>query len=155
MPSSAKDRFTVDFEYIYFFVKNKKYWLEQQFEQAHDWGMRDRKDGKYRKENLHSEKGLTGKYNPQGRNKRCVWKVEIQPYPEAHFATYPEDLIKTPILAGCPKDGVVLDPFIGSGTTGLVALKYDRKFVGIELNEEYIKLANKRIKPELDQMTLF
>ena len=104
MPSSAKDRFTVDFEPVFFFVKSKKYWFEQQYDAQIDWGLRDRTDGKYRKENLHSETGLTGKLNPQGRNRRCVWDVPTQPYSEAHFATFPEDLVEPMIRAGCPKE---------------------------------------------------
>ncbi len=71
-----------------------------------------------------------------------------------HFVVYPPELIETPIKAGCPERGIVLDPFIGSGTTALVALKLNRKFTGIELNPEYIKIAEKRIMPELSQMRL-
>lgn len=79
------------------------------------------------------------------RNKRSVWHVSIQAFPGAHFATYPEDLIEPCIKAGCPVDGIVLDPFMGSGTTGVVALRFNRHFLGIELNPEYIKLARERI----------
>jgi DNA modification methylase len=79
------------------------------------------------------------------RNKRTVWTVAIKPFKEAHFATYPPDLIEPCVLAGCPKDGVVLDPFFGSGTTGEVAIKHNRNFIGIELNPEYIKIAEKRL----------
>lgn len=79
------------------------------------------------------------------RNKRDVWTVATQPYPEAHFATFPEKLIEPCILAGCPERGIVLDPFLGSGTTAAVALRLNRQFVGIELNPEYIKLAEKRM----------
>jgi DNA modification methylase len=79
------------------------------------------------------------------RNKRDVWNVATQPYSEAHFATFPKDLIRPCILAGCPVGGIVLDPFFGSGTTGEVALEENRNFIGIELNPEYIKIAQKRI----------
>ena len=82
----------------------------------------------------------------QGKNKRCVWKIPTQPFPEAHFATYPEALIKTPIKAGCPQGGIVLDPFMGAGTTALVALKQRKRFIGIEIKREYIDMAKKRIK---------
>jgi DNA modification methylase len=78
------------------------------------------------------------------RNKRSVWTVASQPYPEAHFATYPPDLIKPCILAGCPVGGTVLDPFGGSGTTGQVALELGRKAILIELNPEYVKLIERR-----------
>jgi len=79
------------------------------------------------------------------RNKRTVWTVATQPYAEAHFATYPEKLIEPCILAGCPVGGVVLDPFNGSGTTGAVAVKHGRNYVGIELNPAYIEMAKDRI----------
>lgn len=83
--------------------------------------------------------------NPKGKNKRSVWSVNTKPFKEAHFATFPEELITPMVKAGCPINGVVLDPFFGAGTTGLVALKQDKKYIGIELNEEYIKIAEKRI----------
>ena len=74
------------------------------------------------------------------RNKRSVWTVTTKPYSEAHFATFPPDLITPCILAGCPKDGIVLDPFMGSGTTAMVAYENNRNYIGCELNPEYIKL---------------
>lgn len=118
MPSSVKDRFTVDFEEVFFFVKSKKYWFETQYEPANTPGVK----------NL-SEKG---------RNKRTVWTITTKPYAEAHFATYPETLIEPMIKAGCPVGGTVLDPFGGSGTTAQVAIKQDKQYVLIELNPEYI-----------------
>lgn len=78
------------------------------------------------------------------RNKRDVWKVPTRAVKEAHFATFPEKLIEPCILAGCPVGGVVLDPFFGSGTTGKVALQTNRKYLGIELNPEYIEISRKR-----------
>ena len=85
------------------------------------------------------------KNNPIGRNKRNVWTITTKPCKEAHFATFPPDLIEPCIKAGCPKDGIVLDPFGGSGTTGLVCKKLGRKAILIELNPDYIKIAKKRI----------
>lgn len=82
-------------------------------------------------------------------NKRSVWTVTTMPYKEAHFATFPEELIVDCIKAGCPENGIVLDPFMGAGTTALVARKLHRNFIGIELNPEYIKIAEKRLKKEL------
>ena len=79
------------------------------------------------------------------RNKRSVWSITPKPFREAHFATFPPDLIKPCILAGCPENGIVLDPFCGAGTTGVVALEHNKNFTGIELNSEYIKIADKRI----------
>jgi DNA modification methylase len=80
-----------------------------------------------------------------GRNKRSVWHVATQPFPEAHFATYPEKLIEPCILAGSRPGDTVLDPFTGSGTTGAVAIRLGRSFVGCELNSDYIRLAERRI----------
>jgi DNA modification methylase len=80
-----------------------------------------------------------------GRNKRSVWTIATEPYPEAHFATFPTALVKPCILAGCPEGGTVLDPFAGSGTTLQVAKELGRKSIGIELNPEYVKLIEKRM----------
>lgn len=82
-------------------------------------------------------------------NKKSVWTVTTRPYSEAHFATFPERLIVDCIKAGCPVDGVVLDPFMGAGTTALVARKLGRNYLGFELNPDYIKIANKRLKMAL------
>jgi site-specific DNA-methyltransferase (cytosine-N4-specific) len=82
--------------------------------------------------------------NGAGRNKRSVWTIPTQPFSGAHFATFPRALIEPCILAGCPAGGVVLDPFMGSGTTGQVATDLGRKFIGCELNPAYIELHNMR-----------
>jgi DNA modification methylase len=79
------------------------------------------------------------------RNKRSVWTIPTQPYPDAHFATFPEALVEPCILAGSKEGDLILDPFCGSGTTGAVAIRLQRNFVGIELNADYIQLARKRI----------
>ena len=92
---------------------------------------------------------LVSPFDPEkGRNKRSVWTITTKPYSEAHFATFPEDLIIPMVLAGCPKEGIVLDPFIGAGTTGLVAKKFKRNWLGIELNPEYIKIAEERVRSQ-------
>jgi len=181
MPSSVKDRFTVDFEYLFFFSKKKKYYFETQYEphltqeKRPDGIVRQRTydyKGKYSVDNHEKfnsprarnmrNKNNDGKgmvmpqkwNNPQGKNKRTVWKISTKPFKEAHFAIYPEKLCETPIKAGCPEEGIVLDPFFGSGTTGLVALKQGKKFIGIELNPEYIKIAEKRLSPFIMQSKL-
>lgn len=84
--------------------------------------------------------------NEEGANKRSVWTVATVPFKEAHFATFPEGLITPCILAGSPAGGIILDPFVGAGTTALVALSHGRNFIGFELNPEYIAIANKRLK---------
>ena len=75
-----------------------------------------------------------------------MWNINTVPYKGAHFAAFPPRLAETCILAGCPKQGIVLDPFMGSGTTGAVAKGLNRQYIGIELNEEYCRLAAERIK---------
>ncbi|HJV19314.1 MAG TPA: site-specific DNA-methyltransferase [Sediminibacterium sp.] len=82
-------------------------------------------------------------------NKRSVWTVTTKPFKDAHFATFPEDLIVDCIKAGCPEGGIVLDPFMGAGTTALVSRKLNRNYVGFELNPEYIQIAEKRLKTTL------
>jgi len=156
MPSSVKDRFTVDFEKIFFFVKSKKYYFETQYEPTIEEYSPERakRPETSRMKAIHSSGKPAGnftynKIQPQGRNKRAVWRITTKPYKEAHFATYPEELCETPIKAGCPKDGVILDPFFGAGTTGVVAKKLGRSFVGIELNPAYIKIAKKRLSQQL------
>lgn len=157
MPSSVKDRFSVDFEKLFFFVKDKKYYFEQQLEPVKEISIKRAKYGWHGTKLAHGDNyaGLKGteamgdRYcNPKGRNKRSVWSVPTKGFKGAHFATYPEKLIETPILAGCPENGIVLDPFMGSGTTAIVSKRLNRNYVGIELNKEYIKIANKRINEE-------
>ena len=80
-----------------------------------------------------------------GKNKRSVWKVPVYPFKKAHFATFPPKLIEPCILAGCPAGGVVLDPFFGAGTTGVVSKTLGRRYIGIELNSEYVAIARNRI----------
>lgn len=83
-------------------------------------------------------------YGPT-RNKRTVWAVATRPYPEAHFATYPVELVQPCILAGSPAGGTVLDPFSGSGTTGVAAISVGRQYIGVELNPAYMALAERRL----------
>jgi len=90
-----------------------------------------------------TKSGNAYEYRPK-RNKRDVWTVTTKPYKGAHFATFPQDLIEPCILAGCPKDGIVIDPFFGSGTTGAAAQKYNRNYIGIEINPKYCNLAETR-----------
>jgi site-specific DNA-methyltransferase (adenine-specific) len=156
MPSSVKDRFTVNFEKIYFFVKSRKYYFERQIEPY-----KNNKDMEYRKrlrENKIYKTKQPYKNNTPfchksknnedllGRNKRCIWRIQTQPFKDAHFATYPEKLCENPIKAGCDVGGVVLDPFCGAGTTGVAAIKLNRDFIGIEINSEYLNIARARLE---------
>ena len=87
------------------------------------------------------------------RNKRAVWSINTKPFKGYHYAPYPEELIVTPILACCPENGTVLDPFMGSGTTGVVCEKYNRNFIGMELNENYFNIAKERIEDATKKIT--
>ena len=84
------------------------------------------------------------------RNRRDVWLINTVPYKGGHFAAFPPKLAETCIKAGCPKGGVVLDPFFGSGTTGMVAKRLNRRYIGIELNPDYCELAKQRIGGDED-----
>jgi DNA modification methylase len=157
MPQSINDRFTVDFEKLFFFVKERKYYFKQQFEALKNPQELQRKFSNpfekhiYRKLNGRNYKSLEAIKRSQkeilkkGRNKRCVWTIGTGVSNGNHFAVYPPRLIETPIKAGCPENGIVLDPFIGSGTTAIVAKKLKRNFIGIELNPYYVKLARARV----------
>lgn len=160
MPESVKDRFTADYERIFFFVKNKKYYFEQQKEKCVNGDPNPPRGSKgnkvlnsgLRKQDQLGKNNYTGfndRYTPKEfRNVRSVWNIATQPLKDAHFATFPEKLLEVPIRAGCPENGIVMDIFMGSGTTAIVAKKLNRNFIGIELNPEYIKIAETRIKKE-------
>lgn len=153
MPESVKDRCTKSHEYIFLLSKNKKYYFdcESIAEPAttFDTVIRDRDTTKLNNTPGRTKmKGLV-RNDYLTRNKRSVWTVSTQPLREAHFATYPEKLIVDCIKAGCPEDGVVLDPFMGSGTTAIVSRKLNRNYVGFEINKDYVRLAENRIKKEL------
>ena len=159
MPDSCKNRFTVDYEHLYFLTKiDKGYYFKTQYEpfvSEHKKDVIFNNSNDKRSELLktkmvrHGAEGSTlnnpSKWSEQGRIKRTTWSINTKPYKEAHFATFPTELIKTPIDANCPIGGIVLDPFIGSGTTAVVAKEQNKHYVGIELNPEYIKIANNRI----------
>jgi DNA modification methylase len=147
MPESVTDRPTKAHEYIFLLSKSRSYYYDAAaIAEASLCPLRD-------KEALDGEDAVTRKLRGFGnhlgtyeaRNKRSVWAVATQPYPEAHFATFPEALIEPCILAGSTVGDTVLDPFTGSGTTGAVAIRHQRNFVGCELNPAYIDLARKRI----------
>jgi site-specific DNA-methyltransferase (adenine-specific) len=121
MPEPVKDRCTKAHEYIFLLSKSSKYYYDND----------------------------AIKYGLENSNKRSVWSVPIASYSEAHFATYPPELIKPCILAGSPEGGTVLDPFGGSGTTAQVANNLNRNAILCELNPEYVELAKKRLKESL------
>jgi DNA modification methylase len=234
MPSSAKDRFTVDFEYLFFFTRSQKYYFDTQYEGLTEL-TKDRMTRQYsqvKKYHVGLDKRTDWPESMKtlGRLKRCVWKIPTQPFSEAHFAVFPPQLVETPLKACCPEfickkcgkprekiieskplhryelpqdhpqyrprefyartkiddnctminndnnavfsatikatgltdcdcnagfdGGIVLDPFIGSGTVGLVAMQNARNFIGIELSQAYIEMAIKRLQPYLLQTRL-
>ena len=131
IPESVTDRCTKAHEYIFLLTKKRKYFYDRE-------AIREApKPGRVYKE-------------VKGANKRSVWTIPAKPFKGAHFAVFPPDLIRPCILAGCPVGGVVLDPFMGSGTTALVAFEHERNYLGIELNPEYIKLANRRLRQSMN-----
>jgi len=99
----------------------------------------------------HYRYNSTAVRGPNGRNLRTVWDIHTRPYPQAHFATFPPALVEPCIKLGSSPQDLILDPFIGSGTTGLVALKLNRRFVGIELNPSYLQIAESRLNGDLIQ----
>ena len=173
MPESVKDRCTKAHEYIFLLSKSKKYYYDadaireplsvhrgkqagQKVEPGNDIvGRREQIEHARRRGSGGHFDGHKWFMNPLGRNKRSVWTVTTKPFKGAHFAVFPPALIEPCVLAGCPAGGVVLDPFMGSGTTGMVAAMHQRNFIGFELNPEYCKMAEKRIEPYLKQQTIF
>ncbi|AJK90152.1 hypothetical protein PI85_09580 [Lysinibacillus sp. A1] len=156
MPESVTDRPTKSHEYIFLLSKQPKYYYDHEaIKEPAVYGTQDVRGSRgalgepQKARRIDKPRGsFDGKYGNDARdkrNKRSVWTVTTKALREAHFATFPEDLIEPCVLAGCPLDGVVMDPFFGSGTTGLVALKHGRNFIGIELNPDYIKIAEKRL----------
>ena len=148
MPESVQDRCTKAHEYIFLLSKSQKYYYDHEAIKdpvKQDWGTRDRTEGKYHNEGsgLQPHSGLEKSY--EMANKRSVWTVNTKPYAGAHFAVFPQELIEPCILAGAPVGGIVLDPFMGSGTTAQVAQNLGRQYIGCELNTDYKPLQDKRI----------
>lgn len=152
MPESVKDRCTKSHEYIFLLSKSPKYYFDNEAIKE-DAVHSNRKAG-----NSKPQKGVDEKFMDtrgglfeaqqkiyEKRNKRDVWSVNVKPYKGAHFATYPVELIEPCIKAGCPDGGIVLDPFMGSGTTAQVAIANNKQYLGCELNTEYKHLQDQRI----------
>jgi len=153
MPESVTDRCTKSHEYIFLMSKSERYYFDSEAisEPAiHAGKVVTNNNGK---NGQMGDFGATrgGFMKPEGvtvkdtRNRRSVWTVPSKPFKGAHFATFPPDLIEPCILAGSPRGGVVMDPFGGSGTTGLVADRHGREAILCELNQEYANIAQDRI----------
>lgn len=153
MPESVTDRCTKAHEYLFLLTKSAKYYFnaeaikEPTIKGAAGSTFNSGKTAEHQLGRSSAKERASD--DAETRNRRSVWTVATYPFPEAHFATFPPKLIEPCVLAGCPVDGLVLDPFAGSGTTGVVALRHGRNFIGIELNPDYIAMANNRILKEL------
>lgn len=158
MPESVTDRCTKSHEYIFLLTKSSKYFYDnkailepvseislKRSEYGWDSDRPSTKNASMGGTGIHTEQMGTRFVNPEGRNKRSVWTVTAKGYKEAHFAVYPPELIEPCILAGSKEGDTVLDPFSGSGTTGEVALKHNRNYIGLELNPEYAEISRKRL----------
>ena len=166
MPEACKDRPTRSYEHVFLLSKSPKYYYdynvmaEPMKEVSKKRYVRGRKaDNKYLREEAGikiqkiNEARIYGEYKgdniPQIRNKRDIWTINTASFRGNHYATFPPKLAEICMLAGCQERGIVLDPFIGSGTVGFVALLSNRNYIGIELNEEYVELAKERIESEV------
>ena len=161
MPESVRDRCTKSHEYIFLLSKNVKYYYDHEAIKEDSVFTNSKGEiGKANstknigknvldKEGFEIRDGLKNMGVYLKRNKRSVWTITTKPFKGAHFATFPKDLIEPCVLAGCPKGGTVLDPFGGSGTTGIVAAQHNRNAVLLELNQEYIDLAKARIEKDM------
>ena len=166
MPESVTDRCTKAHEYIFLLTKSARYFYDsdavkepvsevslKRAEYGWDCDRPSTKNASMGGDGIHTEKMGTRFVNPTGRNKRSVWTISTKPYRGAHFATFPPDLIEPCILAGSATDALVLDPFSGAGTTGVVSVQHGRRYIGIELNPDYLEMSRKRIQLARDSIT--
>ena len=164
MPESVTDRCTKSLEYVFMLTKSKHYYFDHEAikeptkggastkrpakEQTFRYGDDDSWAVEGDRDRIMKAKGIAEARTKDyaKRNKRSVWWVGPKPFKEAHFAVFPIELIEPMVLAGCPQDGTVFDPFGGSGTTAVTALKHGRSAIISELNEDYVEIARNRIE---------
>lgn len=160
MPESVKDRFTNDYEEIFFFTKSEKYFFNKLYEPFSEKTLTAFKDGKVptthsylkagiSKSGMRENKEWLATVSNKGRNMRTVWRIGNTGTKEAHFSTFPQEIVRRCIESGCPSNGIVLDCFLGIGTTLNVAKKLGKNAIGIELNRNYIEVAKKIIGDNL------
>ena len=170
MPESVSDRPTKSHEYIFLLTKSARYYYDAEAVKERGVMVAGDSAGSSQRDTREThglgggnsgmtlaKQKLAAELRENGysmRNKRSVWTVATKPYSGAHFATFPPKLIEPCILAGCPVDGVVLDPFNGAGTTGVVAIQHGRRYIGIELNAEYLEMARKRIQSARNSLNM-
>jgi DNA modification methylase len=170
MPESVIDRPTKAHEYVFLLAKSERYFYDADaIREPHKasslarykYGLKATQDPNAIKGSLRANTVSAGVgncdrmgdfINAAGRNARSVWTIASEPCAEAHFATFPQALARRCILAGSPKGGTVLDPFNGAGTTGVVAVKHERRYVGIELNPEYVAMSSARLERECPRL---
>ncbi len=162
MPSAVKNRPTTDHEYVFFFSRSKRYYYNADAIREPHVTFTDKsrmRGGRrhFNERNGTPEQGKNGgqsnlhdgrwdqAFHPKGRNKRTVWSIPLSKFREAHFAVYPEPLVETCLQSACPPGGLVLDPFLGSGTTAVVARRLQRHYLGIDCVAEYCELARRRL----------
>ena len=161
MPESVTDRFSKKHEYMFFMVKAEKYYfnLDTVKDKAMpDNSVRDRDNTKLNNTPGRSKMaGLkTNEYTTKNPGSVSdFWDIPTKPSGSKHYAVYNDSLIAKPILAGCPENGIIYDPFMGSGSTAEAALRANRKYIGSEMSTEYLDIANKRLEPFLKQYKLF
>lgn len=163
MPSAAKNRLTTDHEYVFFLTISTDYFYDADaIREPHvTFSDRSRMRGgrkHFGKRGGTPEAGKNGgnsnlhdgrwdqAFHPRGRNKRTVWSIPLSKFRDAHFAVFPESLVETCLRASCPPGGIVLDPFLGSGTTAVVARRLGRRFIGIDVNADYCEMARRRLE---------
>ena len=173
MPSSTKDRLTCSWEHLFFFTKSRSYYFDlDSIRVPHKSPKKKRTSGIQSRRRLGNSRNLgarrppepggPGAFHPKGKNPADYWTnftdkttdegsgdcwdISTSPSPGGHSATYPEKLCELPIKAGCPRNGIVLDPFMGSGTTAVMARKLGRRFIGFEFNLDYIAIAEARLR---------
>jgi DNA modification methylase len=160
MPESVTDRFSKKHEFMFFFVKQEQYYFDLDFirdKNTTNSNIRNKVDENYGAE-LHVGVGEREWNNLKGKNPGDVsdfWDIPTKPSNTKHYATYGDSLLVKPILAGCPKGGIVYDPFMGTGSTAEVAIRSGRKYIGSEMSKEYCDISNKRLMPFLAQKELF
>ena len=166
MPESVTDRFSKKHEYFFFMVKSEKYFFDlDAIRSKHIHGNDKRNDGN-RHEYKEGVKSQNNKmlatnavsFNPLGKNPGSVsdfWDIPTKPSSNEHYAAYNDELLKKPILAGCPVGGIVYDPFMGTGSTAEIALRTDRNYIGSEMSVDYCKIAEQRLLPYKQQQKLF
>ncbi|MFN8326672.1 MAG: site-specific DNA-methyltransferase [Flavobacteriaceae bacterium] len=161
MPESVIDRFSKKHEYFFFMTKSEKYFFDLDAIKdktiTFDNQIRDRDTTKLNNTPGRSKMGGLKENNYSTKNPGSVsdfWDIPTKPSSNEHYASYNDALLRKPILAGCPENGLVYDPFMGTGSTAEVAIRANRNFIGSEINSDYIEICNKRLKPFLESYKL-